>query len=242
MDRRVDLLQRHAPYHKSDHVINIAYKLHGLQAAINETSLRVWKQQPDEFFEHAYIDADRSIVEARDSRQGADVSYKKTLAYHPLTVSLANTGDVLAIENRSGARPSSEGAAVRFDHAIDLVQRAGFRSVTLRRDTDFSQTKHLDRWNEAGVRFVFGYSCHQNLAVRVDSLPKSAWTLLERGAIYITNRRDVSAREIVRLANARCAQECIIGQLKSGVGCLRALWTTCTATWLTWSARRSHGP
>ena len=34
--------------------------------------------------------------------------------------------------------------------------------VTLRGDTDFTQTKHLDRWDADGVRFVFGIDARQN--------------------------------------------------------------------------------
>ena len=38
---------------------------------------------------------------------------------------------------------------------------------------------------------------------------------------YITTRRDLSAAEVVRLANARCNQENVVAQLKSGVNALR---------------------
>jgi hypothetical protein len=48
-----------------------------LMDAFNETRLRVWKQQPDAFFEHAFIDADGTIAPS-DGRckQGVDISYK----------------------------------------------------------------------------------------------------------------------------------------------------------------------
>ena len=36
-------------------------------------------------------------------------------------------------------------------------KNGGFRRVLLRGDTDFSQTKHLDRWTDDGrVQFIFG--------------------------------------------------------------------------------------
>ena len=38
---------------------------------------------------------------------------------------------------------------------------------------------------------------------------------------YITTRRDLSAAEVVRLANARCDQENVVAQLKGGVGAMR---------------------
>ena len=51
-----------------------------------------------------------------ECKQGMDISYQGT-DYHPLIVSLANTGDVLSPVNRSGNRPSHEGAAAEADRA-----------------------------------------------------------------------------------------------------------------------------
>lgn len=55
-----------------------------------------------------------------------------------------------------------------------------FQNVLLRGDTDFAQTAHLDRWNNDGVKFIFGYDSKSNLIERAESLPASAWTPLER--------------------------------------------------------------
>jgi len=155
--------------------------LDSLQNAINEARLRVWKSQPPEFFEHAQIDADGSFVSTSgDCKEGADFSYKKGFGYHPLLVSLSNTQEILFLENRPGSRPSHEGAAARLDEAVDLVRRAGFRKVTLRGDTDFSQTKYLDAWDEDGVDFVFGYDSSKNLVEEADLVPEAAWRKLDR--------------------------------------------------------------
>ena len=112
--------------------------------------------------------------------------YDRTLlGYHPLVVSLANTQEPLYVINRSGNRPSSEGAAARFDQARALCQAAGFRRVTFRGDTDFSQTAHLDGWHADGVRFVFGYDARPNLIGVADALPAAAWTPLVRRPPYV---------------------------------------------------------
>jgi hypothetical protein len=86
----------------------------------------------------------------------------------------------LFLVNRSGNRPSSEGAAERFDQAHALCREAGFRRVTFRGDTDFTQTRHVDRWDAAGVRFVFGCDARTHLIRVADALPARAWTPLVR--------------------------------------------------------------
>jgi hypothetical protein len=162
-----------------------AGSIEALMEATNEARLRVWRQQPDAFFERAMIDADGTIAETTGERkEGMDISYDGKWGYHPLVVSLANTQEPLYLVNRSANRPSHEGAAERFDQAVALCRRAGFRSMLLRGDTDFSQTRHLDRWNEAGVTFLFGIPRSQPLYDLAANLPESAWKRLSRPPRY----------------------------------------------------------
>ena len=157
-----------------------------LQEVFNDARLAVWRQQPKEFFDQAVLDADGTMVETTgECKQGIDVNHKGQWGYHPLMVSLANTGEPLYLVNRSGNRPSHEGAAEYFDRAIGLCRRAGFRQIRLRGDTDFTQTAHLDRWDEAGdVRFVFGIDAMPNLYEMAENLPRGAWKRLRRRAKY----------------------------------------------------------
>ena len=278
--------------------------IEALQAAINEIRLRVWKQQPDEFFEQAIIEADGTLAPTTgEKKEGMDVSYDGQWGYHPLVVSLANTGEPLFLVNRSGNRPSHEGASERFDQAIEIVRRAGFRKILLRGDTDFSQTAHLDRWHGQDVEFVFGYNAVSKLREIADRL--TGWRVFRRPAkhtvqtgprdkrdnvkeqvvhdrdfknirllsesvaefehqpvackhlyrmialrkdlavergekllfpdvryfFYITNRRDLSAEDIVLLANGRCDQENLIAQLKTGVQAMRMPSDTLMSNW-----------
>ena len=133
-----------------------------LMDAVNETRLRVWSEQPSEFFTEAILEVDGTLVETdAECKQGVDIAYDGTWGYHPLLISLANTAEPLYLVNRSGNRPSHEQAALYFDKAIALCRRAGFQKILLRGDTDFTQTQHLDRWDEAGdIRFVFGIGRH----------------------------------------------------------------------------------
>ena len=170
-----------------------------LMEAINEARLGVWKLQPATFFERAVIDADGTLAPTwGECKEGMDISYKGQWGYHPLLVSLANTGEPLYLVNRSGNRPSSEGAAMRFDQAIALCRRAGFRSILLRGDTDFTQTGELDRWDADGVEFVFGIDAMKNLVEIARDLPKTAWKRLIRRAKYEVRTQERARPENVK--------------------------------------------
>jgi len=170
-----------------------------LMDTINEVRLGVWKLQPAEFFDRAVIDADGTLAPTTGQcKQGMDISYKGQWGYHPLLVSLANTGEPLYLVNRSGNRPSSEGAAARFDQSIALCRRAGFRSILLRGDTDFTQMGELDRWDAQGVGFIFGIDAMPNLVKIADELPQKAWKRLVRRPKY-----EVKTQERARPENVK---------------------------------------
>ena len=69
-----------------------------------------------------------------------------------------------------------------LDKAINLCRRAGFRRITLRGDTDFTQTKHLDRWDQAGdIGFVFGFdNNHSPQKPEPTNSQPEAYSFLER--------------------------------------------------------------
>jgi hypothetical protein len=182
----------------------------------DEVRLKVWSRQADSFFDEAIIDMDGTLVEtSAEKMEGIDISYNGIWGYHPLVVSLANTGEILSIVNRSGNRPSHEGAAAEADRSIALCRRAGFRRIRLRGDTDFTQTVHLDRWDEEGVIFVFGCDARIPLQIEADDLPESSWQKLDRPARYTVNttpraQRDDEKERIINernFANVRLISE-----------------------------------
>ena len=151
-----------------------------LMEAINASRQRVWELQPEGFLEEAVIDVDGSIAPTLgECKGGMDISYHGIWGYHPLIVSLANTREALYLVNRPANVASHQGSVEWIDRAITLV-RPHARSIFVRGDTDFSLTGEFDRWNDAGVKFVFGMDASPTLVNLAESLAESSWRGLGR--------------------------------------------------------------
>jgi hypothetical protein len=156
-----------------------------LMRSVNSVRVKVWKQQPPEFFAQAILEADGTIAPTTgECKGGMNISYDGQWGYHPLLVSLANTKESLFLVNRPANRPSHEGADAALDEAIALCREAGFKSILLRGDTDFTQTWKLDQWDQQDVQFLFGIDAVKALIARANALPEAAWMPLERPAKY----------------------------------------------------------
>lgn len=94
-------------------------------------------------------------------------------------MSLANTKEVLYLVNRPGQAASHSGSVEWIDRALDLVSQAAGQ-MTIRGDTDFTHTAHLDRWHQAGHKFILGMDAHVKVVTLAEALPASAWRKLER--------------------------------------------------------------
>jgi hypothetical protein len=275
-----------------------------LMDCVNRVRARIWEKRARRDLKDAIIDVDGTIAPTLGERKkGMGLSYKGIWGYHPLVVSLANTKEVLFLENRPGNVPSHDGAVKWIDRAIELVSSYA-RRICVRGDTDFSLTEHFDRWSEQ-ADFVFGMDRNKKLSDLSKSLSESAWTPLkrrpryrvktsrrqrrervkeqivrergyknirlvgervadtcyrpakchktyrlvileknlsvERGEnvlfddkryfFYITTRTDLTASEVVTLANGRCDQENVIEQLKNGVNAMRMPVDNLVSNW-----------
>src|SRR4029077_4881928 len=141
---------------------------------------RVWRQQPRGFLTEAFIDTDGTVAPTfGECKGGMALSYKGIWGYAPLVVSLANTNEVLY-----PGQPSRQCGEPRGLRALD---RSGYQigsphagQITLRGDTDFSLTGELDRWDEQGVKFIFGMDAHPKGVKLAEALPEQGCRTFER--------------------------------------------------------------
>ncbi|MEZ5308539.1 MAG: IS1380 family transposase, partial [Pyrinomonadaceae bacterium] len=150
-----------------------------LMEAVNDSRRRVWRMRGRGMLKEALIDVDGTIAPTCGERKGGmDISYNGVWGYHPLVVSLANTGEILYLVNRPGNCPSHQGAAEWIDRAIALVGEAAER-ICVRGDTDFSLTANFDRWS-GEADFVFGMDAMPVLKNIAESLREGEWVPLGR--------------------------------------------------------------
>ena len=114
--------------------------------------------------------------------------------------------------------------ARRDNHKQRIVQERGYLNL------------HLDHEDVAEFFYIPGKCsrAYRVVVVRKNiSQTRGENVLFDeiRYLFYITTRTDLTAAQIVELANERCDQENIIGQLKSGIGALRVPLYDLVSNW-----------
>jgi hypothetical protein len=129
------------------------------------------------------VDLDGKLRELKGTqKEGADFSHKGTWSYHPLVVSLSDTGEVLAMRNRPGNQRSSNGAAEVLDAVLPRVKAAHGPWILVRGDADFDRADLREACERAGTFFAVVAKGYSNRVEIAESLPEEAWTPFETRA------------------------------------------------------------
>lgn len=148
-----------------------------LQGAIDAARVKVWKRMPRRLRRTATIDIDSHIKEVYgDCKEGADFSYTKKWSYHPLLVTLQETGECLRLINRPGSVASAQGAKDVLLSVFELM-RGRFHRVYLRGDSKFCQRKivKLCVGEKHPVRFALVKEESPNVRAIAEALSPAAW-------------------------------------------------------------------
>ena len=98
------------------------------------------------------VDMDSTIAPVFSSaKEGAAYGYTKTLGYHPLVATIADTGEIVAIANRDGNANTATGSrrmlstiVARLRNHLDIGYSVGVRRTS--RMWDLINTIDDDRW------------------------------------------------------------------------------------------------
>ena len=164
-----DFLRR---FHEKEH------QLPGLRRAVDEVQAEVWRRlrrgrgPRDEAW--SIVDVDGHVKPLYGvQKEGADF-YKSTWCYQPLIVSLAGTGECLAIRNRPGSVRSSDGTAGVLDQVLPRVHERGGQML-VRGDSDFDRSDVRAACDRAGAYFAFVGREFKDRPKLVETIPESAW-------------------------------------------------------------------
>jgi hypothetical protein len=121
------------------------------------------------------VDVDASLVESHSDKEGAAGTYKKhVFGLHPIVVSCANTGEILAVL----LRPGNSGSNTAADHVAVLSEAvaqlpAAYRKKIIFRADGAGSTKELLVWiqTEAARR---GYTWHYSVGFDVTEAVRDA--------------------------------------------------------------------
>jgi DDE family transposase len=154
------------------------YQLHGLRRAVDEVQVAVWRRlrrgRDKRGEAWTIVDVDGHVKPLYGvQKEGADF-YKSTWCYQPLIVSLAGTGECLAIRNRPGSVRSSDGTAGVLDQVLPRVRERGGQML-VRGDSDFDRGDVRAACDRAGSYFAFVGREFPDRPRIVETIPDSEW-------------------------------------------------------------------
>jgi hypothetical protein len=147
-----------------------------LDRVIAETIRRAWALGAGPGEGPLVIDMDSTICEVHGKqKQGAAYGYTRTLGYHPILATRADTGEVLHARLRKG---SSQRGTKRFvAELIARVRRAGATgAVCLRADGGFWSHELIDTLGRLGVGYSITVRINKAIRAAIEAIDTDTWT------------------------------------------------------------------
>jgi len=180
--------------------------LEGLRHATDELQREVWEQKTNGLRKRtkknkgkqkrnkrkqdlAVLDMDGKLKETYGrQKEGVDFSYKGKWSYHPLLISMAGTGDCLAICNRPGNLRSANGAAAVLDNTLSYVT-PHFKDSLVRGDSDFDRIGIREVCDKHNAYFAFVGREFPNRPGIAQDIPEEQWKPLQTRAARMAEER-----------------------------------------------------
>jgi hypothetical protein len=186
------------------------------------------------------VDVDSTICEVHGyHKQGACYGYTRTLGYHPLLATRADSGEVLHARLRKGAANTARGILRFVDELVARLRRAGaVGELTLRMDSGFWSAKLIRRLRRHQVRYSITVRQTKTVRAAIAAIPEHDWVDIAYqpgGVAQVAEVRFKGDRLIVRRVRNLGAQQQLFatwryhGFVTDRVG---------TATWLDADHRR----
>jgi hypothetical protein len=123
------------------------------------------------------IDVDSTICEVSGyHKQGACYGYTRTLGYHPLLATRADSGEVLHARLRKGAANTARGIVRFVDELVARVRRAGASGeLTFRMDAGFWSAKLTRRLRGHRVRYSITVRQTKTIRGAIAAIPEHHW-------------------------------------------------------------------
>ncbi len=153
--------------------------LMGLRTANDKIQERVWKRltrRKRRRRKHSMvvIDVDSKIKPlSGEQKQGADFGYTGKWSYHPFMISMAETGECLAVRNRPGSATSAKGVEDVLDELLPRLKKH-YGTVLLRGDSAFDRAPMRRVCQQHGVYFAFvspSFDNRENVAEGLEFRP-----------------------------------------------------------------------
>jgi hypothetical protein len=149
-----------------------------LDQATEQILSRAWAAGAGPGTQPMTIDVDSTICEVHGhDKGGAAYGYTRTLGYHPLLASRADTGEVLHLRMRKGSANTARGAERFVNELAGRVRRAGATGMlALRADSGFWSAKVIGACMRHRIRFSITVRQTQPVQAAIAAIPEAAWT------------------------------------------------------------------